>query len=410
MTHQSAVVVLAVLTIVAGGTGAAVPANQPADSGAVEDRHAAGSAYAGTYVSFETGSNAVVDYTVGDATVAESIAVQSKSDASGEVGVGVELRSVTGFSAAGLSTGARSETSASVESESGAHLEAHDNPHGTLVVTTGGESQYVTANVSADSEASAESDDRVVVTTAEGAQSTYIVVGEGQVTVNERGNVSADLGDDARLVVRSYAESRSDVDRTEEQLIADGRAAAEVYVTSEADGGSEMAADVVHYSGDTTVDVTEQSQGTLEMTAERAQSEGRIVLTSVSEQAIESTEDLSVTVDGEAATKASSYSELDGAIGSGSSKYMVRQQSAAEATSNVAVAISGFSTRTVRITDDGEAAGSGDESAGRTDEQPVETGGNGADSGTDASSPGPGAAVALLAVLGTTLLAKRRSL
>jgi len=59
----------------------------------------------------------------------------------------------------------------------------------------------------------------------------------------------------------------------------------------------------------------------------------------------ESADDLAVTVDGEAAAEASSYSELAGGIGSDESRYMVTQSSDASATADVLVAVNHFGAR-----------------------------------------------------------------
>jgi len=365
-----------------------------------------GEAYAGTHVEFETTGDAIVDYSVNGNTVFQSVKVQSQSTAEnqGSVRAGVGLSAVTDIAGAALSLDSQTEVSATVTAESGATMEAHDNSRGILVVRSGGESQYVTVNVSSSSQAESESDQRVVVTSDNGTQGTFIVVGDGEVTVNEQGNVSADLGSDGTLVYRSYPEGRDDGDEQQERLVSDGKAAAEVYVMQKSEQGSELAADVVQYSEDTTVEVTQQTQGTVQMTAERSEERGKIIITSVSERALSSVEDLQVTVDGEAAAEASSYSDLESAVGSDSSKFLVRQQSSAQATADVLVAVNHFSTREITMSEDGDD--SDDSGTDGTDGSD----GDGGQETTSADGPGFGPIAALIALVAVAALgvARRR--
>ena len=311
--------------------------------------------YAGTHVEFETAGDAVVDYSVDGETVLESVTVQSQSAA-----------------------------------ESGARMEAHDNARGILVVRSGDDSQYVTVNVSSTSQTEDESDRRVAVTTEDGTEGVFLVVGDGTVTVNEQGNVSADVGSDGALVFRSYSDGRDDDDREQERLISEGRAAAEVYVMESGEDGSEFVADVVQYGEDTSVEVTQQTQGTVTMTAERSQEQGKIIITSVSEAAISAVENLQVTVDGEAAAEASSYGELETASDGGdTSKFLVRQRSSAQASADVLVAVNGFSTREITMSEGG--SDDGQESTA-----------------TSTESPGFGPVAALLALVALVGLVRRR--
>ena len=363
-----------------------------------------GEAYAGTHVEFETTNDAIVDYSVNGNTVFQSVKVQSQSTAEnqGSVRAGVGLSAVTGITGAALSLDSETEVSATVTAESGASTKAHDNSRGPLVVRSGGDSQYVTVNVSSSSQAENEGDQRVVVSSDDETQGTFIVVGDGEVTVNEQGNVSADLESDDKLVFRSYSEGRSEEDEQEEQLISDGQAAAEVYVMESREQGSEFAADVIQYSEDTTVEVTQQSEGTVRMTADRSQDQGKIIITSVSGQAISSVEDLQVTVDDEAAAEASSYSDLESAIGSDSSKFLVRQQSTAQASADVLISVNHFSTREVTMSEAGD--GSDDSGTDGTDGSD----GDGGQETTDTDSPGFGPVAALIALVAVAALAVAR--
>ena len=387
-----AIVVVVVLVAVA-----------PASAGASGTTAAA--AYTGSHVSFETSGSAVTDYAVDGEAVLSSVKVQSASSAegSGLVSAGADLSTVTSLEGAGLSLSAKTETSATVEAESSASMTAHDNGHGILVVESGGEEQYVKADLGSGAQAEADGDSRVTVTTGDGVKGTFIVVGDGQVTVNEEGDVAAKLGEDGKLVFRAYPDGKSDDDAAQERLIADGRAAAEVHVMRQ-DG--ETVTDTVTYGSETTVEAQQSAEGRVDVTVDRAKHEGQVVITTVSESMLDSSGDLSVEVDGRAAARASSYSELESAIGSDQSKYMVEQSSAAEGRAEVLVAVNHFSERTVTMSDsDGSSSSDGgDGSAADTD--------GSSDDGGDATStpgqPGFGVLVAVLALLAAALLARYR--
>lgn len=388
---KSRPLLLAVLVV----TVAFAPVVAAASHGSGSGQDAA--AYSGAHVEFETADNAVVDYRVNGETVMESVKVQSKDRAQnrGGIDVGASASSVTSIGGAGLSLASTTSVSATVSVESGAEMRAHDNARGIMVVRSGGQGQYVTANLSGDSDASQEGD-RVVVTTGDGTEGTFLVVGDGTVTVNERGNVTADLGQNSRLVFRSYPDGRDSDDETQEELIANGTAAAEVYVLQAREGSEqagETTADVVSYGQDTTVEVTEQSTGRLEMTAERSESQGKVIMCTLQREAFGAAENLQVTVDSEVAAETSSYGELQSATQNGEqSRYLVRQQSSVETSTEVLVAVNHFSQRSIAVTD-------GDSSGDST--EPSTPGGE------DTTQPGFGVLVALAAIA-TALLARGR--
>lgn len=356
------------------------------------------SAYAGTHVSFDTAGDAIVNYTVDGATVAESVRVQSQSKARANAGVdiGADLSAVTSFAGAALSVDTTTEMHATITAESGAKMQAHDNGHGSLVVAANGKSQVVGMNLSSAASAEAKSDQRVVVTTKSGAKTAVLVAGEGSVTVNDDGNVTAKLGSEGRLVVRSYEDGkRSESDKKQEELITSGAAAAQVYLT-------EKGSDVVDYGQQTSVKVRQKAEGTVKMTVERSQSQGKVVITSVSEAVVQNAENLQVKVDGEAAAKASSYSALKAAANGGdTSKYMVQQSSSAEASADVMVAVNHFSSRDVTMSSS-DGSGSGSDSDG---------GDGSSDGESTPGSSGPGFTVvmALLAMAAIAGLAGYRS-
>jgi PGF-CTERM protein len=399
------------VTLVVSTAGAPVAAAATTQQGQAE-------AHSGTHVSFETTSNAIVDYQVNGDQVVERMRVQSTSQAEASGGVG--LTGDAEFTGAGLSiaSGLQASTSATLTADSGAEITAHDNDRGIVVIRSNGEGHVAQFNGSDDSDAEKADDDRAVITNGNGT-ATVIVIGDGNVSVSDDGNVTATAGQDGRIVYRQYAEERSEADKQQERMIANGTAVAEVYVqaaaesaggmddgddsdetatatptatetptTAPGEAAAERSADVVRYSEDTTVEVTEQSANTFNATVERSQSEGKVVIMSVQDAAFENAEDAELYVDGEAAAEASSYSEVRSATNNGStSKYLVQSSSSAEASTDVVVGINHFSERQVSM-----QSGDGSGSDG------TETGGQ----------PGFGAALAVTALAGAALLARYR--
>lgn len=388
MNRQLTAVALVALVVAAAVPAAAV---------ATQNQKQSASAYSGAHVSFDVQNKAVADYQVEGTTVLETVKVQSGSsgNAQGLFSGSVSLSAMTSIEGTALSLNSKTTASAKVNAEGSASMRAHDNKHGILVVRAGGNNQAVVANLSSSAEATAESSSQVEVTTEDGTKGTFIVVGEGSVTVNENGNVSAKLEGDSKLVFRSYADGKSEQDEQTEKYIASGKAAAEVYFEQQ---NGEMVTDTVTYGQETTVEAKQTAEGKVQVTVDRAQSTGKIVVTSVSEAAVGSVEDVSVSFQSGAATEVSSYSKLEGAIGSDTSKYMVKQSSSASAKANVYVAVNHFSERTMTMqSSDGGSGGSG--SGGSS---------GGSDSGSSgASMPGFGIAAALVGALVAAFLAVR---
>ncbi|KDE59500.2 hypothetical protein EL22_21315 [Halostagnicola sp. A56] len=346
------------LTAAAVGGAAGANTQEPTQSSDAE-----GEAYAGTHVAFETSNTAVTNYSVGGETVFENVSVTSQSDHESETGIGSStgLSAVTNVSGLGLELSAQTDTRVEIASEGSASMSAHDTERGILTVDAGGESQYVEVALAEESNATAESDGDAVVVESENRTGTLVVAGDGEVRVNDEGDVTADLSGDSTLVFRSYDDGeRDEAAKEQERLIANGTATAEVYA-NEQDG--ERVADVATYGEDIAVETQAESEQRLEMTAERAQSEGTVIIASVSDAAVagaESADDLEVTVDGEAAAEASSYSELEGAIGGDQSRYMVTQSGEADASADVLIAVNHFSERNVAVQSasaDGSALG-----------------------------------------------------
>ncbi len=399
MSHRHiASILAAVLLVGAAGIGGAIAAPT------VSSEHTETAAHAGTHIAFDTEGEAIANYSVHGETMLDSVRVESASAAEqrGIIGAGIGLETATRVHAAPIALEAESDTRFRLTADSGATLQAHDSQRGHLVVESSEEGTLLTANLSSQTEAEQDGDARVVVTHANGTQGTFILVGDGEVTVNEQGNVTAEVGPDARLVYQQYADERSEADEDREAMIANGTAAAEVYVTAAAEGSSEAAADVVSYAHETTVEVTATSENRIEMTAERTEHEGRVIVTSVSEEALAAAEDIEVRVDGEAAAQVESTSELVAATEDGdTSTYMVRQHSAAEARTDVLVGVNHFSERDVTLasdedTDDGTSPDDGDGTDDSSDDE-------------DEASPLPGfgVAIALVALLTSGILARR---
>ncbi|ELZ19564.1 hypothetical protein C477_07838 [Haloterrigena salina JCM 13891] len=401
MNRGFAVIVALLLATSAVGAafGAGAGASTGAESSTTTDGEtetasaatAGGEAYAGTHVAFDVEGDAVTDYRIGGDETFSSVAVQSTSEAGAGAGLGaeVDLETLTTLEGAGLSLAAKSETNAEVRAESGATLSAHDTERGTLVVESGSESQYVRAELAANATASDEGD-RVRVETGD-HEGTFLVVGDGQVTVTDDGNVTAELAENATLTFRSYEDGeRDESDEYEESLIADGNAAVEVHVE---DRSGEAVGEAVTYGQETSAEVETEARDQVNVTIDRATHEGTVVLTTVSETAVGSLEDLEVRIDGEAATEVSSKSELEGAIGSDESRYMVAQQSEASAEATVYIAVNHFSERTATIdgadgddSDDGADGTDGDDSG--TDDETDATENDGTTDGSESGADG----------------------
>ncbi|QLG49075.1 hypothetical protein [Natrinema halophilum] len=368
------------VAVVGAGANAASPSQQ-------SDGSSDASAYAGTHVEFDTTSDAIVDYRVNGEQVFENVTVASQSDHHSKTGLGANtgIDAVVNLSGLGLELGATTETRAEVQTEGSASLTAHDSERGILTVDAGDEAQYVEVDLVGSGSAEAKSEDRVVVNSGN-RTGAFVVAGDGAVTVNSAGDVTADLEKNATLVFRSYTEGeRGESAKSQEQLIANGTATAEVYAEQRND---ETVTDVATYGQDITVETASESQQRLEMTVERAKSDGTVVIASISEAAVsgaERADDITVTVDGEAAAQASSYGELEGGIGE-EPRYMVTQSSDASADADVLVAIDHFSKREVSI-GSADSDGSDDGSDG------------GADGSSGDSVPGFGAGAALVALL-----------
>jgi PGF-CTERM protein len=386
---------------------AGMPAGVAAQSGSGN-----ASAYAGTHVSFDVAESAVTDYRVANESVFSSVKVQSQSGAEsgGLLSADASLSAVTSIAGSALSVESRTSASASIRAEGSASMSAHDNGHGVLVVSSGDSDQYVVANLSSGASAEAESEGGVAVTTANGTEGTFIVVGDGNATVNDDGDVSAALDAGSKLAFRAYPGGKDGADERGEEMIANGTATAEVHAMAQ---GGEAVFDTVTYAGNTTVESTTRAEGSVNATVDRASSTGTVVIASVSEEAVAAASDITVEVDGEAAAEASSDAALRNAIGSNTSKYAVAAGGAAEARTDVFVAVNHFSERTVSVQDGGSESGAdGDGGAdgadGGSDGESGDSDGDGGDTTASGGTPGFGPLAALAALAALVLLRRRQ--
>ncbi|WP_135829735.1 hypothetical protein [Halorussus halobius] len=414
---------LLVLLLVASVAPAASAAGAPDRTGV--------HSYAGTHVSFDVDDRAVTDYAVDGETILDSLRVASRErvEESDPVDANASLSAATHVDGAGLNLTATTGTEARIAAETGATLAAHDNRHGVLVVASGEGTDYAVADLPPGASAAADGDAAVAVTTENGTEATVFVVGEGAVGVTDAGDVTARLGEDARLAVRSYPAGKDAADDERERLLADGAASAEVYVTTErgtangtgnasnagnaddpgsvtdprnaSDGESASDApravvDAVTYDDNTTVTADRVREGDVSLAVNRTTREGTILLASVSPALLDA-DQATVTVDGEAAAEAATYSQLAGAVGSQQSRYVVAE--GANASAEVGVGVSHFSERIVAVTSP-EAADpeptSAETTGGETPSDGATTGGPASDDGatargsdTDSENGGP---------------------
>jgi len=396
MRHKT-VVATAVLLLVAS---AAAPVS--AASG-----NANGHAYAGSNVTFDAQDSAMANYTVDGHTVVQRLGVQStsKASSSGSLDVGananVDLGTLTDVDFASISVGARTETGARVTTESGATVTANDDDHGVLVVDSGGKSQVVVANVSADASASASGENRVTVTSGDGTETTFVAVGNASVDVNENGDVASQVGANGKLVARTYPQGKTKADEHAEEYVASGLAVGEAYATAGANASGDAATSTVTYANDTTIEAAQTGESTVNVTVDRTAHQGKVVVTTVSKDAVGSLDDVSVTVDGEAAVEASSYADLESAVGSDHAAYVVKQQTEGQAT--VFVAFNHFSTHTASI-----SGANADQTTSSTSETSSSSSSSTSDGSTSSgSSPGFGLVAGAGALLAFAAFARR---
>lgn len=353
-----------------------------------------GGTYVGTHVQFDEGTDAVSGYAVGDAVLVERLAVQSAGEARSQVGVDVGLRGTTNLDGAAIETRQEARANVSLGFASGGEMAVHDTSRGVVQLHANDGDQVVTAELAAESRATSENDRRVVVTREDGTEGIFLVVGDGEVVVNDDGGVTAEVEDGSQLVYRQYESERSDDDEDAERMIESGVATVEVYVQTatadDADGDErpETVVQPVEYGQNVTVEALSESRETVELAVERTDETGTVVLTSVDEAAFENAESVEVSLDGEAVAQADSMGEVEGSATDGDEpRYYLSQSTSTEATTDVAVGIDGFSERHLELV-------AGDPGDDHLD-------------GITADGDGFGALAALVALL-TAVVARRR--
>jgi len=380
MLYSRYITLVVVATVLVVGMTAAVTASS----------HGEGAAYAGTNVSFDTSSNAVVNYTVDGTTVFSSAQVESRSSAESRGGAGIgigaggslDLSSLNVRGAAVANINTRARASANVEFESSANFEAHDNGNGVAVLKSGNDEQVVEVELAADSEAQT-SEESVVTFSSDGAESSFIVAGDGEAQTND-GNVTARLGAGTNAAFRTYGEEKTQDDEQQESLIADGDVAAEVRFTGEGSG------EPAEFLSNTSVETDVNAGESVSLVVDRAESEGKMLMTTVTDSAIGTTQNISVDVDGEAAAQAESYSELESAFGN-EPRYLVVDREA-ESSAQVLVALDSFSEHGVTIEgEEGEETdGTEQDTDGGTENNTAEDGGETDGSAEDGGTDGGG--------------------
>ncbi|MFT4945898.1 MAG: hypothetical protein ACI8TL_000126 [Natronomonas sp.] len=396
-------VLLAVLMVVSLGSGATATtaAAQQAES----------NAYTGVHVEFETGSNSVSNYAVNDNVIVTNATMQSASEVRNraDIDAGVGIDAIGSIAGAEVESRTETRTSVSVGFSNGGEIRSNDNERGVVQFVAGGEDQFVQVETSSDTEAESVSESRVVVEKDDGTQGTFIVVGEGEVDTNSEGQINAELERGSELAYRQYDDERSDTDEESERMIENGTATAEVYVQQAGEDGQETATNAVEYGSETTVEIQNESESQIEMTVERAQSDGKVVLANVAEEAFDSAEDIEVLVDGEAATRADSYSAVEMSAAEGDEpRYYVSQSASAEATTDVAIGIDHFSERTVTMTSDSTDDGTDDGTTDGSGEETTESSDSDGTSSSDGNGAGFGIFAALVALAGALLAARTR--
>lgn len=353
--------------------------------------------YQASHVGFDAKQNSVVNFSVGGQQIFESFSVVAKSDtetqSGGTIGVGVGLGEVTNIAKSAMSMRSQTDKNAVLETESGADIKIHNNDRGIITVTPSENSQIANINISPNTRATTETDKKVVITKEDNSEGVFLIVGDGEVTVNNNRNVIADIEQNRKLVYRDYKQQRSDDDRQQENLISNQNATAEVYIEQT---DNQYRSNIVQY-GDTTVETTDQRQGQINLSVDRTQNQGKIILTTISNQAINPTNNISVQIDGETITQVETYNQLQSSIQQDNPSFLINQQSSTQSVSDIAIAIDHFSTRQITIQEKEDTQQQDDDSQQTDDTQQDEQ-----------QQPGFGVIAGLIAILTTTIYILKR--
>lgn len=295
--------------------------------------------YDGLYVSLDLDDNAVTGYAVGDQVVAASIHASS----AGQPGAGdANLSNLTNLEGEAFDDQQVGETTATMSTPT-AQLQAHDNPRGIFTVRPTAEPQYVRIELPDGAETVEEDNGTVTYRTDEGVAASVVVVGDGEVTIEE-GNVLARLVSESQLVMRTAPDGPSEEFTGQNELVADGLALAEVYVVER---DPDVVTDTVVYDRGTTVTGSRSAESAIAVTVERGASDGGVVIAAAS-RSIVPAEGVNVTVDDESIERADGYDELGDAVENDRLQFALTEGSAIDATS-VAVAVGEFPDSSRRI-------------------------------------------------------------
>lgn len=358
--------------------------------------------YDGRYVSLDLTDSAVVEYALGGDAVAASIRAESAE----RLGTDADLSNLTNLEGGVFDDQQVGETAATMTTPT-AQLQAHDNPYGVFTIQPMDEPQYVRIELPRGAEVSDEDNDTVTYRTGNGTAVSLLLVGEGEVAVEED-NVLARLASESQLVLRVSPNGEDEDFAGQNQLVADGRVLGEVYVIER---DPDVVTDTVVYDPGTTVEGSQADESSIDVLVERQVSDGGVVIAGASDSIVPAGE-VNVTVDGEPAERADSYDELANALGGDRSRFVVAGPDVTDVTS-VAVAIDEFPDSSQRIvvsngpaTADGEDQQDG-EGDGQQDGDQQEGDGQ-QDDGGGVDQPGFGTLAAVIGLLVAALLARWR--
>jgi len=334
--------------------------------------------YDGKHVSFDIKPNGIAEYSVNNETLFSSVKTRAASEPAVDVGAGVDASAIAGFEGAGIEATSTTTAAARFRTENGAQVAAHDTERGHLTIHATEQRTLVQINMS-DPVGTTPEGSVIVVGGATQVGSVF-VVGEGNLSITEEGNIVADLPRGSGLVFRSNGDNRTTQDQATERLIERGSAAGEVYVSQR---NGEVVADTVQYDTDISVEVAQYEDGFVEVGVNRTTEQGTIVIMEVSKKLIEDPGDTAVRVSGTKATRVDTHAELRRSLGKGEPTYKVSRATTGQANAAILVAIDSFSGQTVIIEERQESTA------------------------VEESTPGFGVSVALLAMLTVTLAARR---
>lgn len=339
----------------------------------------------GDHITLEFTNQQVVNYTVGNQTFLASIQAQSVEQVETD-----GLQSLTEFEGSAMESTGEDEATWLVNTQSNANFEFNDNPHGTFIAEGVDVAQYARFVVAEGVEATDENQRKVTLTTDGNAAASFILVGDGEVTVNQNGDVVARIGDASTLVFRAYPDGKSNSDEQMERYIENGNGVAEIYARQP---GTDSIVDHARYQQDVAPTAEQTDDTTVQTDIEYTEGESGVVLFTLSQAFTEASGAINATVNGQQAQEVTSFGELDGALDGNQSRYMVVEL---ESRTDVIVAVNQFAAQTTV----GVSGASGQEQQ----QTPLQEG----DDGNQTDQPGFGVLAAIVALAVAALAAARR--